>query len=80
MHINNEFLSLILLMKQVLLIMVLQTCIICITGRSVIVLLILYNFFNHNIFIISLKIAVIFKVDKVIVSPCIYIFYIIFLF
>jgi len=29
-----------------------------------------YNFCNHNIFI-SLKIAVIFKVDKVIVLPCI---------
>jgi len=34
----------------------------------VIVLLMSYNFCNHNIFI-SLKIAVIFKVDKVIVPP-----------
>jgi len=37
----------------------------------VIVLLMPYNFCNHNIFI-SLKIAVIFKVDKVIAPPCIY--------
>jgi len=36
----------------------------------VIVLLMPYNFCNHNIFI-SLKIAVIFKVDKVIAPPCI---------
>jgi len=35
----------------------------------VIVLLMLYNFCNHNIFI-SLKIAVIFKVDKVIAPSC----------
>jgi len=36
----------------------------------VIVLLMPYNFCNHNIFI-SLKIAVIFMVDKVIAPPCI---------
>jgi len=36
----------------------------------VIVLLMPYNFCNHNI-LISLKIAVIFKVDKVIAPPCI---------
>jgi len=34
------------------------------------ILLMLYNFCNHNIFI-SLKIAVIFKMDKVIASSCI---------
>jgi len=37
----------------------------------VIVFLMPYNFCNHNIFI-SLKIAAIFKVDKVIAPPCIY--------
>jgi len=36
----------------------------------VIVLLMPYNFCNHNIFI-SLKITVIFKMNKVIASPCI---------
>jgi len=36
----------------------------------VIILLMPYNFCNHNISI-SLKIAVIFKVDEVIASPCI---------
>jgi len=36
----------------------------------VIVILMSYNFCNHNIFI-SLKIAVIFKVDKVIAPSCI---------
>jgi len=38
----------------------------------VIILLMSYNFCNHNIFT-SLKIAVLFKVDKVIAPPCIYI-------
>jgi len=37
----------------------------------VIILLMPYNFCNYNIFI-SLKIAVIFKVDEVIAPPCIY--------
>jgi len=37
----------------------------------VIVLLMLYNFYNHNIFV-SLKIAMIFKVNKVIAPPCIF--------